>query len=444
MMGNSPRRRFPDDHPQRLVLANEVHARPPEPVGSPSRATCLAVLSEPEARTLEVRHLAALCQRHGLDGPGPSASHFRTTLGATRLTWERHGEFSTYAFVAITDNASPKAEGAAIGMPVDKPFEVTASDALPGDWLKAIPGVTMAVVHVDITRADAVPSAAALRERFGNTTLVGSRIASGDATLYTDFRLDELQGGTRFWVVNHALSDAQTGRFLQRLFELEVYRVLALLALPIARKQGPRIATIESSLARLTDAMARADADDEALLRELTQLAAEIESGIAASQFRRRIAELGEARIQGLQTVEEFMGRRLTPAVATCANVAQRLRGLAERIGQASAMLATRVGIEREHQNQALLASMDRRAKLQLRLQQTVEGLSVAAITYYVVGLVGYIAKGLEALGAREGTASVVTAVAVPVVALTAIALLRRTRRRLTQDTRSADAASKF
>jgi uncharacterized membrane-anchored protein len=46
-------------------------------------------------------------------------------------------------------------------------------------------------------------------------------------------------------------------------------------------------------------------------------------------------------------------------------------------------------------QNQSLLASMDRRAKLQLRLQQTVEGLSIAAIVYYMAGLVGYVANAL-------------------------------------------------
>ena len=47
-----------------------------------------------------------------------------------------------------------------------------------------------------------------------------------------------------------------------------------------------------------------------------------------------------------------------------------------------------------------LLGAMNRRQQLQLRLQATVEGLSVAAITYYIVGLVGYAAKGLKEGGA--------------------------------------------
>jgi uncharacterized membrane-anchored protein len=221
--------------------------------------------------------------------------------------------------------------------------------------------------------------------------------------------------------------------------------MLALLALPIARRQSPRIVAIERSLAELTDGIAREDGRDEALLHDLTQLAAEVESGIAASQFRfgacrayselvqMRIAELRERRIPGLQTIEEFMTRRFAPAVATCLSVSQRLHQLSDRVAQASTLLATRVGIARERQNQQLLASMDRRAKLQLRLQQTVEGLSVAAIAYYLVGLVGYVAKAAQAAGAPIRP-DVAVGLAVPVCVLGVLMALRRVRRRLASD----------
>jgi uncharacterized membrane-anchored protein len=177
-------------------------------------------------------------------------------------------------------------------------------------------------------------------------------------------------------------------------------------------------------------------------LQELTRLAAEVESGLAASQFRfgacrayhelvlRRIAELREQRIPGMQTMEEFMARRLTPAVATCATVSQRLHDLSERVSQASNLLSTRVDIERERQNQALLASMDRRAKLQLRLQQTVEGLSVAAICYYAAGLVGYLAKAVGSTGVRVNS-DLIVGLAIPVVAVVVLLGMRRVRRSL-------------
>jgi magnesium chelatase subunit I len=147
----------------------------------------------------------------------------------------------------------------------------------------------------------------------------------------------------------------------------------------------------------------------------------------------RRIGELREKRLPGVPTIEEFMARRFRPAVATCATVSQRLHDLSERVAQASALLSTRVDITRERQNQALLASMDRRAKLQLRLQQTVEGLSVAAICYYVAGLVGYGAKGLKA-GGLPLDADLLTGLSIPLVAVAVVLAVRRARQRVKAD----------
>jgi len=422
---------FPPDHPQRIGLADEVHSRPPEPLRTPARVSYVAVLVDSDAREQELRHLQTLCKRYDVSGPPADASHFRVALGALRLKWERHGEFSGYTF---------SVEGLA-----DVPFDTTAAQQLPSGWLAAIPGRTVAAVHAEVSAAGpAAPDADALAARFAGHMVVGADIAEGAGTLYTDFRLHD-DGCSRLWLINRRLTLAQTGRMLQRLFEIEAYRVLALLALPIARRQGPRIAAIENSLATLTDGMAREDANDEALLHELMRLAAEVESGIAASQFRfgaceayhglvlRRVAELRESRLPGLQTIDEFMSRRLAPAAATCSNVSQRLKGLADRIGQASALLATRVGIEREHQNQALLSSMDRRAKLQLRLQQTVEGLSIAAIVYYVAGLIGYLAKAARGAGLPVEP-DVAVGISIPIVAVIMVWTVRRMRRRLKAD----------
>ncbi len=83
----------------------------------------------------------------------------------------------------------------------------------------------------------------------------------------------------------------------------------------------------------------------------------------------------------------------------TCRAAAARQESLSQRVARATQLLSTRVDVTREKQNQAVLESMNRRAAAQLRLQQTVEGLSVAAITYYIVGLVGYAAKGAKAAG---------------------------------------------
>jgi uncharacterized membrane-anchored protein len=406
-------------------MAQEAHARPPEPVQSPARASYVAVLVGADERDGELAHLASLCRHHGVPPPAAAATHFRVRLGALRLKWERHGEFSGYTLVVDGNGSTPFAEPAAAQLP-------------PG-WLAAVPGLAVAAMNLEFFGPEqAPPDAADLAHHFDGNMIVGSRVADGAGTVFTDFRIAG-DGCSRFLVFDHALTPRQCGRTLQRLAEIEAYRLLALLALPIARRQSPRIVQIEAALARLTDRIAQAQGDDETLLHELTRLAAEIESGHSASQFRfgacrayfelvtRRIAELRETRLPGVPTIEEFMARRLTPAVATCTTVSQRLHELSERVAQTSALLSTRVDIARERQNQALLASMNRRAKLQLRLQQTVEGLSVAAIAYYVAGLVAYVAKALKALGLHLDT-DLVVGLTIPVVALLVMWAVRRAR----------------
>jgi uncharacterized membrane-anchored protein len=147
----------------------------------------------------------------------------------------------------------------------------------------------------------------------------------------------------------------------------------------------------------------------------------------------RRIADIAESRLPGLQTIGEFMDRRLSPARATCEWATRRQDALSQRVSRISNLLRTRVEIEQQQSSQALLATMNKRQGLQLKLQATVEGLSVAAITYYIVGLVSYLAKGAHAVGwpwSAESTA----AIAIPVVALAVWWSLRRLHSKVFED----------
>ena len=417
------RRLLPPDLPERASLALEVHARPPEPLTAPGCASHVALLVEADAREAEFLHLQKLARQMHAEGPQPGAQHWSVRLGALRLKWERHGEFSTLTLLA---------EGRS-----ETPFADTAAALLPAGWLATLPGQTVSACHAELLAEE--PSHAQLqRDWFEGQPLIGATVGEGAGQAFADFRV-HADGFARFVLVDRGMPPLQAGRMLQRLFEIEAYRMMALLAFPVARRMAPRILDIEKSLAGLTDAMAD-PGSDEPLLQQLTGLAAEVESGLAATQYRfgacrayaelvrTRIAELHEQRIPGLQTIAEFMARRFTPAVATAATTAQRLQQLSERVAQASHLLSTRVGIAREQQNHALLASMDRRAKLQLRLQQTVEGLSVAAIVYYLAGLVAYLAKGGEALGLPLDVNRTV-ALAVPVLAVLALGAVRKARR---------------
>ena len=421
---------LPASHPQRLELNDEVHARPPEAMAPPLRISYLALLNDPARRDAAWEAVVALAQRMAVAPPLPGASHFSADFGPFRLKWESHTEFHRVMVFAPL-----------VG---DDPFAEPAIATVPADWVEALPGRLMVAAHVGLLRAaPAPPDLDAIAARlFAGNVLAGGQVSGGMAHAFTDFRI-HTGGFSRILVQDHGMAPRQAGRVVQRLLEIDTYRMLALLALPLAREIGPFLTRSEQDLAKVTNSLVQAGEQDEPeLLERLTRLAAEIESREAASLYRfsaadayyelvqRRIAELREVRIEGVQTLQEFTERRLAPAMNTCRAVAARQDALSRRVARATALLSTRVDLTRERQNQAVLASMDRRAQQQLKLQETVEGLSIAAVTYYVVGLVGYVAKGIKAGGAKLDP-DLVTGIAIPVVAVVVALGLRQVRRLL-------------
>lgn len=419
---------IPACHAQRQQLNDEVHARPYESMRPPERASYLALLREMNTSRdeQERKALEQLCQWYNCTPPPANVIHWMVDLGPFRLKWERHSEFSSYMFIQ---------RGA-----FKHPFEDPVINAVPQEWLSQLPGELIMASHIAIMPRDqeVLPAMSEISPWFANNYLIGAYIGDNVASAYTDFRIHE-DGFSRFLLIDRAMTSRQTGRMMQRLFELEIYRMMALLALPVARQLMPELKDSDQKVMRLTAAFAEQVQSDEALLEELTQLAAKIENGLSTTNYRftaarayhalvvRRINELRESRIQGMQTFREFMERRLVPAMDTCESVAQRQEMLSKRVNRASQLLRTRVDIRRQRHNQALLASMDKRAQLQLRLQETVEGLSIAAITYYTVSLVGYVAKALKTVGVPLDP-SLVTGVAIPVVALLAALGVRHIR----------------
>lgn len=428
---------LPPDHPLRAELAAEVHARPPDAFHSPFRASYLALLSDSADRRAEREQFCELLRRFGITPPPQVANHFSIRIDRLHLRWELHTEFSRYTIVAPENG--------------DEPFGTSALAALPADWLASLTGQIIVATHAAFVRslgaADSVPDDSqidyeAIADRFfdGNS-LVGAAIAEGAALALTDFRIGA-DGFSRLLVVDRGLTPRQAGRTLQRLLEIETYRMLALLALPAARKLLPFLAAGEQELSAITTALARAHEEDEStLFAQVTRLEAETESRSASNHYRfsaaaayyelvqQRIRELRERRIAGLQTFHEFTERRLAPALNTCRATAGRLQSLSERVARANQLLLTRIDLSHERQNRLLLETMNSRAEAQLRLQLTVEGLSVAAITYYIVALVSYVAKGLTSAGLALNPDAVV-GISIPIVALMAGLGIRRIHQR--------------
>lgn len=424
--------RLPPNHPQRYSLSNEIHARPPQEFSAPERLSYIAVNYETgqfNAADQATNDLARLCVIWGVQSPTADVTHFEAAHANLRLKWERHTEFVTYTF-------SQKGEFA-------RPFEKPVIASINTEWLATISGRLVVAIHLAVQQNHLfVPDLQDVKVEFDDNYLVGAKVAGGNGIVLTDLRIhaDEF---SRMLVMDIKLGKRQGGRTAQRLLEIETYRIMALLGLPVARATAALLGNAERELAEVTLLMAQDSTHDEpALLVRLTRLAATVESEVAANSFRfgasrayydlvkRRIAELREERLLGIQTIEEFMDRRLAPAMATCTSAEKRLLDLSERVARASDLLRTRVDIEREQQNQALLASMNHRARMQLRLQQTVEGLSIAAITYYVVGLVGYAAKAIKEAGLHLSV-ELVTGASIPFVVLVIWLAVRRVRQRL-------------
>ena len=419
-----------EDHPLRYTLANEIHARPFPSLSAPSTGAFLAIKQESNAssrdREADRRHLIQLLDRHGADHPSPGATHYFGKVGRHWLKWESHTEFVTYT--AIADGLGQRA------------FDPADFDAFPEDWLEEAPGVrlTSALIRIQ-EEADHDAQASLIEDWFVSESLAVSSVVDQSCLVATDFRIDPA-GHMRFAVFTQPETGARRiGRVVQRLCEIETYKAMSMLGFARVQNLGKRLGEIDEALLRLVEAMSGGPSGSETTLKELLALSSELENLSAKASFRfaatrayeaivaQRIEVLREERFNGRQTFREFMMRRFDPAMRTVRATEQRVKAMSERALRAGDLLRTSVDVDRQAQNQKLLESMDRRADLQLRLQRTVEGLSVVAISYYAVNLVIY---AFGPLAEAAGHSKVLFAGAVtPLVILAVWWAVRRIRR---------------
>ncbi len=407
-VNETPPRMLPPDDAQRMLLHSEVHARPPARIRLPALVVYVAVLNEGIPREQECAHLRQLPGQQDLAPERLHGNFLRLRFQGYTVKWERHTELTRYSIV------QPLPENARLG--TSDP-ELLSSLVLPQAWLRDIPGRTIAaiklvMVHGDLTRAAETMGEA--RSWFADHPVVASVMGNnGHSWVVTDFQLRDSGFERMLVIAPPGTSETRMGRISMRLLELETYRLMALRGLPVAKSLGPMLAEAEAQLADITGELERKSNSEQQLLDTLVALAARVERATAEHSYRfaatraydtlvgQRLAELREQPVigAGTQTLGEFLQRRLSPAIATVAATAQRLASLSERVARTSALLRTRVDIATEVQNQQLLEKLTRGQALQLRLQTTVEGLSIAAISYYVVSLLLYGVKAVKAAG---------------------------------------------
>jgi len=408
------------DHPLRYALANELHARPFPSLNAPSQALFLAIKQPQNAakrdRALDRAHLIALLDRFGAAHPQPDATHYFGDMGKFRIKWEMHTEFVTYTVF--------------VDGPETRAFDPELWQVFPEAWLKSAPGARITSLHIRVANAPSdAQIAQEIDEWFVPESLTVSSVLDGSAVIAGDFRIDS-GGHMRFAVfVDSETRQRRIGRVVQRICEIETYKTMSMLGLPRARDIGARMGELDETLSQLVADMNGDLAQPEDTLDQLLSIAAELEKLQSESAFRfgattaynalvnQRINVLREERFAGRQTFAEFMMRRFDPAMRTVKANENRLQQITDRAIRAGDLLRTRVDVGRSAQNQLLLESMNKRADLQLRLQKTVEGLSVVAISYYAINLVAYLLAPLsEPLGISKTTLT--AAAVIPVIGL--------------------------
>jgi uncharacterized membrane-anchored protein len=401
------------EHPDRAFVDLETHARPVMPIDVPVRVRRAAFM--PYDGHDGLARLQETLVARLRPGDHRDTRQFDFEAAGYRVIIEIHNEFATLTWVGAIDDWTSWPEGISL------------------DLFSGMP--LIAATRIDLIDA-AVISPGALAG-FNPPSLSYSAIFDGTAQAATDFVVGE-DRFTRFEVAAGRSGKLQRGVIVRRLLEIETYRNLALLGLPLARTYSPRIRAQEAQQVTLMQQLGHGTTmqDNHAALDSLHDLSLEVgrtvdavayrfaASHAYANVLRSRVERLDEKPIGEFTTIARYLENRVEPAMATLTAVEKRLDALADRLERSTDLLNARITLSIEQQNQTVLDTISRTARSQYMLQRTVEGLSIVAISYYALGIIGHVLDGfphLPLLGAET-----TLAIAAPVVILLVWWLLRR------------------
>ena len=434
----------PYDHPLRTVLHEEVHARPPVALWPRDRILNQAFLLKGSNRQQQIDWVNAISEqtKQPIDpnhGQTFRIIELRPAPQRIIIKWELHGEFSSISTIVQQTDLIIEAP-----IKTRPALENEVNELLSKLSIKPMHeagGLRISAIDIAFEDRGLFKEADEVSSLFSGNTLIGSTILSSKkAQLWTDLQVNE-DGYISFLVPHAGMGSRQAGRVARRITEVEIYRMASMLAFPVAKSLSGPLRNAEAELSELSKEISMAQSQeslathqDGEFLERISTLASKIEEWISEHGLRftaaeaysqlaaKNLEELIEAPLPGVQTLSEFMERRFTPAMSTCSWTQRRLRELSDRISRTTQILRTRIEFVNESQTQELLASMDRRAKIQLRLQETVEGVSVLVLTYYAVSLIIYMAKGAKELGLMV-PAELIGGVSAPIIAYAIYAL---------------------
>ena len=385
-------------HENFLTCYDELHTRPFPQINGPVNISSIAIIHQKSALnelsiSKEIAHITQLCQDNVRQAPVLGCRHFYQTFDDFELRWERHHEFSSYTFLVRANNQNF--------------FNRPAINQVCKNWLGRITGKVISAVHIEAkTAVNICENSQAIKPYFELCRLMGSMLGQQKISLWSAMQLHQ-DNFNRILLVSDNIHQYENGIFIRTLLELEAYRNLTLLALPLAQQVISQVNNIELELASLLQHNS-IEGHNEKHLMVLSAMTAKLAKITVHSQYRfdasiayyqivdSRFTELHEEKIENIQTLTAFIKRRLLPAIRTIKAAKQRLDDLVNRVNRASDFLRTKIDMAIAQQNQALLTSMNQRSKMQLTMQRAVEGLSVIVATYYLLALTRYLLEAIN------------------------------------------------
>lgn len=411
---------FPTEHPYRSAIMAEVHARPVEIVPELCRVRRLVFVMPPVAGSMQraFDRFAAWCAVEALPPPRPGNRQCTFARDQRHVTWEFHTEFVTITWRTDLEDWT--------SWPTDIGLDAIGEGQLIG------------AMRVDLTADPTIPER--LIPGFQPPSLCLANIENGKGQVATDFVPDE-DSFTRFELAAGNLTPLRRSIILRRLLEIETYRTMALLGLPLARELSPDIRVIETELTALIGSLSNATTPQSVQAALAALHALSVRSGQASERLgyrfaagqaygevlRTRLAGIRESGTSSGSTLTHYIGNRVEPGLATCAALEKRLSVLSDKIERAIELLNVRIGVDMQVQNAALLDNIAKTARSQFLLQRTVEGLSAIAISYYLLGIISYAMAG--PLSHLQWDKTMALSAAAPFVVLFVWFMVRRVRK---------------
>jgi uncharacterized membrane-anchored protein len=414
------------NHELRKTVLDELHARPFLPVSTPRRIYHYAFTTTHNQAIRDRINLEEFAREKHILPPSINAKFHYFTLNDWRLRWEQHTEFTTYTW--------------STGLSAEIPFK--HDDPIrTGEIYFQPPGKLITATQIAVT--DQTQTIDKLAKFFNSQSLCVIDVNKGNAEIMGDFYAGN-DAYTKFILRIRDATPLEAGRLAQRILEIETYRTMALLALPLARDVSPQLREMEKELTDITHSLSAAQSSltSQDLLKRLSDLLVSSEAVATRTAFRfgasrayhalvnNRLDLLEETKTNQYPTLSNFLSTRLNPAIETCNAIEKRQHRLSTDVERATNLMRTGITLEMERQNSKLLNDMNRRTRLQMRLNTMVQGISVAALAYYLTGLFSYIAQGLKdtKLLPQSMSAETASALGLPIAVIISWAFMARVR----------------